>query len=301
MTGISIIKPMEVTPAMLVSSNVPETDHAEWAVGTTYAKGARVILAAQHKVYQSAIDANVGKDPAADQTAWLEVGSTNRWKPFDKSITSQVVQSTIIEYRIKPGAPISALALLNIDAAVSMRIRMIDPAYLTVYDETINLSRLPLESGWWAWFFGERRAPTQVIVSDLPTYPNADILVEITGGTGLAVGVILLGQLRTFGLGPRIGMRLGIQDYSRKDRNDFGDVILVERAFAKRITFSMPLRSHQVDELHYFLSEIRATPCLWVVSTKYETAVAYAFYRSFDIVIPYYDYSDCEIELEGLT
>lgn len=301
MTGISIIKPMEVTPAMLVSSNVPETDHAEWAVGTTYGKGDRVILAAQHKVYQSAIDGNVGKDPAVDKTAWLEVGFTNRWKPFDKSITSQVVQASSIQYRIKPGVPVTSVSLLNITSAVSLHIQVIDPVYGIVRDKTVNLSRLPLRSGWWAWFFGERRAPTQVILSDLPTYPNADILIEITGGAGLAVGVILLGQVRTFGLGPRVGMRLGIQDYSRKDRNEFGDVILVERAFAKRISFSTALRSHQLDELFKFLSEIRATPCLWVVSYKYETAVAYAFYRSFDIVLPYSDYFDCEIELEGLT
>ena len=87
---LTVVRPLAITPAMLVSTDVPETDYPEWDLGTTYAKDYRVIVAAQHKVYQSAVSGNVGKSPAADRAAWQEVGATNRWRPFDKSVSSQV-------------------------------------------------------------------------------------------------------------------------------------------------------------------------------------------------------------------
>jgi len=98
-----------------------------------------------------------------------------------------------------------------------------------------------------------------------------------------------------------MGARVGIQDYSRKERTDFGDVVLVERAFAKRASFQLLLRAAEVDSFNDFLASVRATPCLWIGSQRYESTTVYGFYKSFDIVIAYFDYSDCELELEGLT
>ncbi len=298
---LTVVKPIAVTPSMLVSTDVPEADYAEWAAGTTYAIDDRVIVAAQHKIYQSAVAANVGKDPATDRAAWLEVGATNRWKPYDKSVSSQVVQAGSISYRIKPGQAVTSVGVLNITGGTSLRVRVIDPTFGTVYDKTVSLSRIPLAPGWWMWFFGERRAPTQAILQDLPSYPGADILIDITGTAELAVGVILIGQVRQFALGVKMGARIGIQDYSRKERSEFGDVMLVERAFAKRASFSLLLTADEVDSFHQFLSEVRATPCLWIGSRRYESTTLYGFYKSFDIVIPYFSYSDCDLELEGLT
>lgn len=298
---LTVVKPIAVTPSMLVSTDVPEADYAEWAAGTTYAIGDRVIVAAQHKIYQSAIAGNVGKSPVTDRAAWLEVGATNRWKPYDKSVSSQVVQAGSISYRIKPGQAVTAGGVLNISGGTSLRVRLIDPTFGTVYDNTISLSRTPLAPGWWAWFFGERRAPTQALLQDLPSYPGADILIDITGTAELAVGVILLGQARQFSMGVKLGARVGIQDYSRKERSEFGDVMVVERSFAKRASFSLFLTAEEVDSFHQFLSEVRATPCLWIGSRRYESTTLYGFYKSFDIVISYFSYSDCELELEGLT
>lgn len=300
---LTVVKPIAVTPAMLVSTDVPETDYPEWAAGTTYADGDRVILATQHKVYQSVVDGNIGSDPSvpALTAKWAEVGATNRWKPYDKSVSSQVVQANAISYRLKPGQAVTSVGVLNITGGTSLRVRVIDPTAGTVYDKTISLSRVPIASGWWMWFFGERRAPTQALLQDLPSYPGADILIDVAGSADLAVGVILLGQARQFSLGVRMGARVGIQDYSRKERNEWGDVMVVERAFAKRAGFSMLLTADEVDSFHQFLSEVRATPCLWIGSSRYESTTVYGFYKSFDIVISYYDYSDCELELEGLT
>ena len=298
---LTVVRPMDITSAMLVSSNVPETDYAEWAAGTTYAAGDRAILASEHKVYQSAIAGNVGKNPAADRTAWREVGATNRWKAFDKSISSQVAQATAISYRIKPGQAITALGVLNITAATAVRVRVIDPVYGTVYDKTASTASVPVAAGWWAWFFGERRAPTQVLLQDLPSLPTADLLVDITGAANLAVGVILLGQRRQFSMGVKMGARVGLQDYSRKERNEWGDTVLVQRAYAKRATVSMLLDNRELDNAYTLLVDLRATPCLWVISDNYSSLSLFGFFSNFEITISYARYSDVSIELESLT
>ncbi|OJW83807.1 MAG: carbohydrate-binding protein [Alicycliphilus sp. 69-12] len=300
---LTVVRPIAVTPSMLVSSSVPEDDYPEWSNTATYAKDDRVILSAQHKVYQSLMDDNTGNSPTAVTITpqWIEVGATNRWKVFDRSVSSQTRQADSISYRIKPGQAITSLSALNLAGATSMRVRLVDPDYGTVYDRTISLSRVPVAVGWWAWFFGERRAPTQALVMDMPSFPMADVLIDVEGTADLSMGVLIIGQARTFSMGVRMGARVGIQDYSRKERTDFGDVVLVERAFAKRASFQLLLRAAEVDSFNDFLASVRATPCLWIGSQRYESTTVYGFYKSFDIVIAYFDYSDCELELEGLT
>ena len=110
-----------------------------------------------------------------------------------------------------------------------------------------------------------------------------------------------LGTVRRFALGVKAGARVGIQDYSRKERTEFGDTVLVERAFAKRASLQLLLTASEVDALNDFMAEVRATACLWIGSSRYESTTVYGFYKSFEIAITYYDYSDCELELEGLT
>ena len=44
-TGLKVIKSISMTDAMLVGTNVPETEHPTYNAGATYASGARVSAA----------------------------------------------------------------------------------------------------------------------------------------------------------------------------------------------------------------------------------------------------------------
>lgn len=304
-TSLAVVSPVTLTDTMLVSTNVPETDHAPWAVGTTYGMGARVILTSTHKVYESLQASNLGKDPVTQAAWWIEVKPTNRWAAFDTSNSSQTVTpggtTPKITYEIKPGVAISSVSLLNISNATGLTVTITDPTYGEVYAKTVDMSAVQLSSDWWSWFFSTRVRPTQFVVSDLPSYPNATLKVELTGSSALAVGVILFGQVRRFGLGVQTGARVGITDYSRKETNDYGDTVVVQRAFAKRTSFSSLIEWNEVDALQTFLAGIRATPCLWIVSTRYESTIVFGFYKSFETLISYALYADCNLEIEGLT
>jgi hypothetical protein len=299
--ALTIVKPLNVTTAMLVSTDVPETDHAAWAVGTTYALGARVILTSTHKIYESLQAANVGKDPTSQPTWWIEVSPTNRWKAFDTSNSTQTAQANSISYRLTPGVAITSFAALNLTNASSLRVRLVDATYGTVYDKTADLSAVQPEPEWWSWFFGLRVAPELSVVTDLPAYPAADLLIDLVGGSSLAVGVLLMGQARQIGLGVNLGANVGIQDYSRKETNDFGDTVLIQRAFSKRASFDMLLEKSDVDITASFLTGLRAVPALYIGHKDYESTVVFGVYKDFQITISYATHSDCSLDLEGLT
>lgn len=310
--ALTIVRPLTITDSIIdvsgspPATNVPENDYAVWNSGTTYAAGDRVILTSTHKIYQSLLSGNVGNDPTVVSSPiyWIEVGPTNRWAVFDTSISTQTTQANNITYRLTPGQAINCVAVLNVASATQLTVRMISPATGSpgiVYEQVVDLTGLPLTPDWWAWFYGQRLTPSQSILLDLPSYTDCELEIEILGGSDLAIGKILIGQQQNFGLGIKYGARVGIQDYSRKETNEFGDTVLVQRAFAKRANFDLFLTKAEVDSFQAALTRIRAVPVLWIGSTDYESTTLFGFYKNFDILISYPEHSDCELEIEGLV
>ena len=309
--AIKIVEPITITDSILIASgsppetNVPENDYAVWSAGTTYAAGDRVILTSTHKIYESLLGSNTGNDPTmvSSPTYWIEVGPTNRWAAFDTSVSTSTTQANNITYTLEPSSVNNLLAVLNINNGSSVTVTVNSPSQSPslVYTKTIDLGGAPITSGWWVWFFGLRRQQTQAIFDDIPPYADGIFTIEILGGSDLSVGVIMLGQQQLYGLGIKYGARVGIQDYSRKETNEFGDTVLVKRAFAKRANVDLFLDKSEVDPLQRELSRIRATPVLWILSNDYESTTLFGFYKNFDVLISYPEHADCTLEIEGLT
>ena len=301
MNGLMLVKPVSITPAMLTATDVPESDYAAWSDATTYAAGDRVIVVSVHKVYESLQATNLNHDPVTQTTWWIEVSPTNRWKAFDLSSSTRTAQADGMYFEIKPGSSVNAAAVINCVGVREVRYRLTDPSFGLVYDQTHEMTSIPTESSWYAWLFSERVERSQNIDFDLPTYPNATLRVDLTGASNMAVGVILIGQNKAIGRGVLAGASVGIRDFSRKERNDYGDTELVVRAFARRASFVVVIDNDDLDEVTDLLASVRATPCLWVGSTRRAAATVFGFYNEFDIVIPYAYHSECSIDLEGLT
>lgn len=298
-----VVQPLAITDAMVSApnTNVPEADYAVWSSVTTYALDARVILTSTHKIYQSLQASNLNKDPVTQPLWWIEVSPTNKWALFDSAVSTQTKQASYIKYTVTPGQTVNAIAALNLTNATQIVITVTSASAGVVYSKTVDVSPAPATPSWWDWFFGIKRAQTQCVLVDLPSYPDATIKFELYGGSSLAIGVLLIGQQRAFGAGIKYGAKVGIQDYSRKEKNDFGDTVLVQRAFARRADFELMISADEVDSLQNFLSDVRAVPCLWVGSTEYEATTVFGFYKTFDILISYPTQSDCSLQIEGLT
>ena len=98
------------------------------------------------------------------------------------------------------------------------------------------------------------------------------------------------------------GTSIGIEDYSIKDRDAFGNAIIVERNFSQTVDFDVKFETQNARKIQKTLAALRATPVVYLGSTdvSYGTLV-YGFYRRFDITLETPSYAFASIEVEGLT
>lgn len=302
---MNIVPPKILT---LLSTNVPDTTHAEWSSVTTYALDDNVKVSLEsdgttertpHKIYQSLVASNQGNYPPDSPASWVEVGATNRWKMLDDLVSSQTAQATSIVVTVQ-AAFVDTLALLNL-AGDSVRIRLLDAADQVLSDDTHELSLH--ESGSWSdYFFGEFEYRSSLVLPVLGLYSVVKIEVTITGAQ-CGIGHLLAGRAVWIG-GTRWDAFLGITDYSLKDTNDFGETYLLQRAFSNKLEVDVWVDTGSVDRVHRTLANLRATPVLWQAnndSTVYESLILFGWYRDFQQTLPGPKYSICTLNLEGLS
>lgn len=297
---IAFVDPLPITAAMVTASSVPEDDYAAWSSGATYADAARVVYA--HNVYESLQGSNLNHTPDGAGSAWWSlVGPTNRMRCFDGRNSSQTAQANGINYTLEPVAAVTEIAVLNVAGCTALHVSVDHPTYGTLKDVIVEMTSLPAVVGYWEWCFGERTSASVAVLRDLPGIPGCTIQIDLTGTTELAVGVILLGQAKEIGMGVLAGARIGITDYSRKEANEWGEVGLVERAFAKRGSFEVPIAAELVDEAIEYLTSMRAKPLLVIGSRQYGATVIFGFIKEFEVLIAYASHSECSLTVEGLT
>jgi len=168
----------------------------------------------------------------------------------------------------------------------------------------IRLSSTIISSDWYAYFTDPITARTVFTVTNLPLYPSASISITVRkeAGETVSLGSLVVGMVRQWGIRPSIltGATTGIQDYSRKERDQFGNLLIVERAFAKRARWGIILTHRDVDAFQARMAAIRAKPAVFIGSDRLDSTVIYGFYRDFSVVISSSRHAECSIELEGL-
>lgn len=296
--SLNVVVPITITPALLVATDVPESDHPAWVAATTYAAGDRV--QADHAIFESLLAGNVGNSPPSSPAQWVRVSATNRFKAFDLINASRTEQSGAFFFEIAPGKSVNAIAALDLVGATSIRIRVTDPTYGLLYDKTAALIAAPAFVSWWDWFYADRVSEPQYVALDLPAFPAATIRIDFVGTSALAVGTVLVGQTKPLGQA-RYGARIGIRDYSRKETNEWGDVVLVQRAFARTSSLPVLLSNAEKSRAAILLESLRATPTLWVGVEGDALYTIYGWYRDWEILIAYPTFSEMTIEIEGLT
>lgn len=300
---MKIIRPITVTDAVLDSSNVPENDFAEWASGTTYADGDKVIVLSTHRIYESLVGSNTGNDPTTDDgTNWLDISATNRWKAFDQTITDQTTNTTSVTYTFDPQSLTNAIAFFNVDGT-EIEVTVTDPTDGVVYDNTVSLVDNGAVDNWYGYFFEPIVRRSEIVLLDLPNYASATIDVSINANTGddAKVGQIVFGSQKTLGL-TTYGTSLGIQDYSTKDTDAFGNVVITERRFAQLVDYDVKMATSTVRDVQKTLASYRATPLVYTGTDDGTYGdLVYGYYRSFGINISTPSYSDATIEVEGLV
>lgn len=297
-----VIKPIAMTDGRLTSSTVPETDYATWVSGTTYSTGQKVIRTTTHRIYE-ALKSTTGMTPETSPEDWTDIGSTNRWAMFDDEVGSQTVKATSIVVTITPSTPVDSLAVLEIDGA-SVAISVVDePGGTVVYSRTEDTDGTIITS-FFDWFYAEWEPKTEIVFLGMPSwFPESVITLTITAKTGgdAKCGVCKMGTAINIG-GVMYGAELGIEDYSKKEVNEFGRTVIVPRPWVKTLNCKMIFDKPYLQTVFRTLADITTTPSVWVASDVpgWETLTVFGFYRSFAIDVAYPTKLYCTLQVEGI-
>jgi hypothetical protein len=297
-----MLVPETVASDMLISTNVPENDHAEWNAGANFGVGARVMIAAQHVRYE-ALKASTGVNPATDDgTTWLKLGATNRWRAFDQILSDPVKHADVIEYELQPEALCTAVSLFGLQG-VSVRLVVTDPAEGVVYDRTVSLQYLDGILDWYSYFFTQAETETEALFTDIPPYPSATFRIRIENTGGIAeVGQICLGQ--TYEVGETdVGTQISVEDYSRKERDAFGRSVLVERAYAQVVDFDFTIPTARARYVQRLIANRRARPTVYFAAPDRPDlgTLVYGISGALQVNLTTPTFSTATLEVEGLV
>lgn len=242
-----------------------------------------------------------GCAPVTDETYWARADSTNRWRMHDSAVSSQTSNVTsIVNVYNAPGI-VDAILLSNIDCA-SVNVTIVDDIDGEVYNQTFSGVSSSGIQNWYAYFIEPIVRKTDMLIDSLPLYANTTITVTISGGTGNTVlcGLCYLGSALNAG-GTQYGMRLGIQDYSRITKDDYGNRSFSEGNYNRTVNLTTYVDNNSVDALHDLLSKYRATAVAYIGSEHFGASFVFGKYSDFNVEIAYPQVSLCSIQIEGLT
>lgn len=287
------IRPVQVTAPILISSTVPETV-AVYSTLTTYGLGD--FARSGTRLYESQQAGNLNH-PLSDPAWWVDALPTNRWAAFD-DVNSTATTYSQITFTVRPGELIDSVALLDV-SATSVHVFVEVPGGETVYDQTFTLSNVETESDFYVWFFEPIKRSKVLVVRDIPLVSGVDVTITLAGDNQ-SLATFVMGNSWMLG-NATWGARVGINDYSRKENDDFGNQILVQRAYSKRGNFTVWCDSDTVDANAEILAQYRATNLVWIGSERFEATVIYGWAKTWEIEIAYPCYSLVTLEVEGLT
>ena len=292
-----VIKPLTLTSTMLVSTTATEA-HAAWLVGTAYALNSRVIV--DTRIFECIQGPSTGNPPLSSPLYWRDVGPTNAWAMFDAEVSTQTSAATTLTIVIKPGL-CNSIALFGLEGSsltVTVRDGLAGPV---VYSYTSSLDGTII-ADWYQYFFEPSVQRGEVVLSNLPPYANAHITVTVTSGGTAKCGAVNIGTFYELG-GAQYGATVGILDFSKKITSATGVTSFSKGKYSKRVSVRLMLDNSQLNKVQRILSDLRATPCAWIMSDSQalEPLNLLGFYRDFSIDVAYPTMSYCSIEIEGIT
>lgn len=307
---MQIVRPVTVTDAVMTYTNVPEDDAPAWAAGD-YVEGEIVIR--DHAIYEALIDTS--DDPRDGATAspptWLRLGASRPWRMYDQRVRNvtralepydatkynaydDADEANGIAFTLEPGMLVDSLTLLNINGLFAhVKVETINGI---VYESRTPLSGGLSESSWHSYFYTPIDRRTQLVLTDLPKALDAKVHIAVEELSSPAqIGELILGRAIEIGQ-TQYGASVSIIDYSKKERDDFGNLIVTQRRYTQLAEYPIQMPRQSADVVYQLLAGLRTEPTLFIGTTEHSSLVVYGIYR--DMRITFDNYATCVATLE---
>jgi len=169
------------------------------------------------------------------------------------------------------------------------------------YDSTYALEDGMTWSDWYAYFYDPITRQRDFVELGMPHLSNVIIDVWLTTSTGetAACGNVVMGQRFEIG-DTQYGATVGIQDYSVKQTDNFGNSTILRREYAKRGNFTIWMPSSRTSGVHTQLAEYRSLPIVYIGTEVHSSTIIYGWYKDFSVDIAMFEISVCTIQIDGL-
>lgn len=264
--------------------------------------GTHTATAQVHKNYESLAASNIGNPPPIDDgTKWFDLGPTNRWAPFDNLRDTGATDTGPLTYVITPGERIDAIGLMGMVAdSVTVTVTV---GASTVYTYTENLSTRSVAT-WYDYFFKAFTYKSDLGLFDLPPYTNGIITVSLSRLSGApTIGGIFIGSSIYIG-GIQYGATAGARNFSKFDRDDFGNARFVKRRSIPRKTFNCRVTKENAQNVLNLQDTLNAVPCLWSglddpAHPYFQPFFVFGVYQKLDLVPDQESHAMLQGEVEG--
>lgn len=309
---LTVIKPLNITDAMIISHSVSETEPTWAGSPTEYSIGDRVKYGADHDAFSSLVDSNVGNAPVKwpDSTSyWYDEGKTMPYNMFDLTTNIQTEGASPMTVVIAPGEPVTAVHLDTLEADT-----VIIEESVSGYSKTIDTrSRDTID--WYTYWYEPFRYRRIVSVYDIPAGVSAPVItVTFINSTGLAkCGGFIIGRHYVIGNAGSNGSAHSRKGFSvfERDEIETSRVRLRYRGSVKNPKIKARIEENRIDTVMSILDDIDGIAASWAVKQSSSDSWYGAFalrgvYRSpVNITVvedPSEDSADAylEIELEGI-
>lgn len=306
---MKVIPILPVTGAMLSGFSVPEPDASqgeiEWTSAPAFAIGDKRVRSSIHRKYLcvKAVPAGTVTAPELDTLSWLDVGATNRWAMFNQSRNFQTVQTSgNLTVTLTPGQRVSSVFLGGLEAKTVI-LEMV-AAGVTVYSETFS-GQLRGTSSWHDYFFGSFKFRPSLLITNLPAYATAEIkLTLVNPGLGAKCSTFAVGNAVFIGK-MQYGATSDALNFSKIDRDTFGNAVLIPRRTVPTITGTLEVAKNLVDTVREVRVKLNAVPAVWSAlddptEDYFGSLLVVGIYKQFSITIDNFDTAKINLQVEEI-
>lgn len=97
------------------------------------------------------------------------------------------------------------------------------------------------------------------------------------------------------------GTEVGIVDYSRKDRDTFGNITLIPRGYSDLVSFKVCIDTDRANEVRSVLAANRASAARYVGHVDHDATIVTGYLVSFSITLDNWQKSSLTLEVEGVV
>lgn len=293
---MKVIKPITITPAMIVSNTAANVD-ADYNPATAYALGAKCTYGG---IIWACIEGPAtGKQPDINQINWSNKGPANTHALFDDKISTPTTASTSLTLVLKPGY-VNALGLFGLVGDTLTVTARNGVAGEVLYSKTQKLYTR-IVTRLYEYLYERTAQLREVVLTGLPTRKDLHITLTITG-TSVSVGMLSVGSLVVIGEA-MYGMVLDLTDYSLNTTDKNGITTFAKGLFSKRLSGVVVVDNAMFTRVSRDLEALSGIPCVWIGTDKngYTPLTIFGSFRNAPLTIENHTDSTINFDIEGRT